>query len=407
MSSQAAPSHQSDTQSRRRAAQPIARGLFIALIFAGGILVGVYHRHLYAAVAPMFGINASADTLDTTLLQQTYQELVANYDGDLDRNALIEGAARGMTDAAGDEYTTFFSADEADRFNEGMSGSIGGGIGAQVGTRDDSITLVRILSGTPAERAGLKAGDRVLAINDETTEKDTVDSAVDKIRGEIGTTVKLRIQRDSDIKDVTITREEVSAPSVMYEVKDTIGIITMTRFDEQTAQLTRQAATKFKEANVKGIVLDLRGNPGGYLTAARDVASVWLPRGTLIVTEKQGDTVTDQLHSRQDPLLQGVPTVVLIDGNSASASEIVAGALQDHGAATLLGETTFGKGSVQRLVPLDGGRLLKVTVARWFTPNGKNITKEGIAPDQKVAMTAEQLRAGDDVQLSAALQRLQ
>ena len=406
MSSQATQHHSEEPNKRVvRGIHPVIFFLSLACMLMIGVATGTYWPQIYAAVAPAFGIKASAETLDTTLLQQTYRELVANYDGKLDTNSLIQGASKGMVAAAGDKYTTFLDAQEAEQFNSDMSGSIGGGVGAQIGLRDNQVTLVKILSGTPAERSGLKAGDKVLAINDEATDGFTVDKAVTKIRGDVGTTVKLRIQRGKETKDYSVTREEITAPSVTSEVKDNIGIITVVRFDEKAAQQARKAAEQFAEDKVKGVVVDLRGNPGGYLTAARDMASIWLDN-KLVVVEKQGDKVMDELRSDSDPVLEGMPTVVLVDGNSASASEILAGALQDHKAATLVGETTYGKGSVQRLVPLANGSILKVTIARWYTPNGKNITKEGITPNETVKMTEQQLRDGNDVQLKAAIARL-
>ena len=170
--------------------------------------------------------------------------------------------------------------------------------------------------------------------------------------------------------------------------------------------MARAAATSFKEAGVKGVILDLRGNPGGYLSAAQDVSGIWL-NNKLVVVEKQGDTVIDQLKSRRNAILEGVPTVVLVDGNSASASEIVAGALSDHKAATLVGETTYGKGTVQRLITLTDGALLKVTVARWYTPNGLNLSKVGIKPDKVVELTEDDIRDSNDRQMKAAEDLLQ
>lgn len=377
--------------------------LFVVLLL--GITIGVYRHHIYSAVAPVFGIKASSESLDTTLLQQTFRELVANYDGEIDRGALLMGANRGMVAAAGDEYTAFLDAEEAAQFEDDMSGSIGGGVGAQVGVRNEQVTLLRILDDTPAQKAELLAGDIVETINDESTSGLTVDDAVAKIRGEVGTTVKLGIVRGGARHEVSITREIITSPSVTSEIKDGVGVMTIVRFDQNTVQLARQVAESFKSENVKGVVLDLRGNPGGYLTGARDIAGLWLNRQTVVI-EKEGDRVVETLRSGSNTLLEGLPTVVLINGGSASASEIVAGALQDHGVAQLLGETTYGKGSVQRLVPLANGTMLKVTVARWYTPNERNITKEGVAPDVGVPMTEQQMRDGEDVQLDAALERL-
>jgi carboxyl-terminal processing protease len=184
------------------------------------------------------------------------------------------------------------------------------------------------------------------------------------------------------------------------------GYIKISRFGEDTGKLSRDAATKLKAANVKGIVLDLRGNPGGLVTAAVDVSSLWLPSGKVVMREKRGDTVLQTLKASGNSPLQGIPTVVLIDEGSASASEITAGALKDNGAATLMGHKSFGKGSMQQLEQLGGGTLLKVTIARWYTPNDKNIDKQGIEPDKKVDRTDDDIAAGRDPQKDAALQQL-
>lgn len=377
--------------------------LFVAVV--AGAFLGANRQSIYAAVAPVFGVKVAADTVNTDLLQKAYQKLQLNYDGRLDKSALALGAAKGLVAAAGDDYTVLFDAEEAEAFNDDMSGSIGGGIGAQVGLTDDVITLVKILPGTPAERSELKAGDRVLAINDESTRGYTVEDAVAKIRGEIGTTLKLSIVRGSKTEEVSVTREEINAPSVMSEVKNGVGVMTVVRFDSTTVQQAHKAAEEFKLTGVKGVVLDLRSNPGGLLDAAQGLAGLWLDR-KVVVVEKTGDKVVDELKSGGAPTLGGVKTVVLINANSASASEIVAGALQDHKAATLMGETSFGKGSVQRLMPLADGTVLKVTIARWFTPNGKNISKDGIKPDQEVEMDPSKLGQKDDKQLNRALKIL-
>jgi carboxyl-terminal processing protease len=248
----------------------------LVLMLGIGFVAGIYRYDILGAIAPAFGVKTSSQTIDTTALQQTYRTLLANYDGELDTNALINGASRGMVAAAGDPYTAFFDESEAEQFNNDLSGSIGGGIGAQIGIQDEVVTLVKILSGTPAERAGLKAGDTVKSINGEPTAGYTTDDAVAKLRGEIGTTVKIAITRSGEDKEFTITRAEISAPSVESELKDGIGTITITRFDSDTGALARRAAQQFKDAGVKGVILDLRGNGGGYVAAAQSVAGIWL-----------------------------------------------------------------------------------------------------------------------------------
>lgn len=376
----------------------------IAAVAVIGFVMGTRSTELLAAVAPIFGFK-TAGTLNLNSVQQTYQQLKANYDGQLDEKKLVEGASRGLVAAAGDQYTVYMDAKEAAEFNKDLSGEIGGGIGAEIGIRSDRPTIIRVLSNNPAEKAGVKAGDTIVAVNDQAAASWTADKTASEIRGEAGTTVKLVVARGNDTKEFTITRQVVNNPSVQSMVKDGIGILTISRFDEQTGGLARAAAESFKQQNVHGVILDVRGNGGGYLTAAQDVAGLWLD-DKVVVSERVNGKVTEELKSGSDSILKDMPTVVLVNASSASASEIVAGALQDYKAAALVGEKTFGKGTVQKVLNLGGGAVLKVTVARWYTPHGKNITKEGIKPDQAVDLTAADADAGKDPQMEQAIMRL-
>lgn len=380
--------------------------LTIAIVAVISFVAGTRGSEILGAIAPALGLKIETGTLDLSSVQNTYQKLSANYDGTLDEQALIDGASRGLVEAAGDEYTVFMDAKEAETFNNDLSGEIGGGIGAEIGIRNDVPTILRVLADNPAQKAGLLAGDVIVKVNDESSVDWTAAETAEKIRGEVATTVKVTVLRGSDEKVYTITRASVSNPSVQSKVEDGVGILTITRFDDETAERARQAAQTFKKQNVKGVILDLRGNGGGYLSAAQDVAGLWLDN-KVVVTERANGKVIDELKSGGKPVLAGIPTVVLVDGSSASASEIVAGALQDHKAATLIGEKTFGKGTVQQVIDLGAGTVLKVTIARWYTPSGKNITKEGISPDQKVSFSAEQRNAGDDPQMAAAKKELE
>lgn len=341
--------------------------------------------------------------LDLSSLQSTYQALSDNFDGELDEQALIDGANKGLVDAAGDQYTVFMNSKDSQEFDDALSGNIGGGIGVEVGIRNNVPTVVRVLKDNPAEKAGLTVGDIVIKVNGEDTAGLSLNEVVAKIRGEVDTTVKLTVLRDSAEKEFSITRAQVSNPSAYGEVRGTVGILTITRFDDNTASLARSTAKEFKEQGVTRVVLDLRGNGGGYVTAAQAVAGIWLDN-ELVTTERRGGQVTDELTSTGTPLLGSLPTVVLVNASSASASEIVAGALRDHKAATLLGETTFGKGSVQKLINLPHDAMLKVTVARWYTPAGVNISEKGITPDRVVVRSADDINANRDPQLDAALQ---
>lgn len=363
-------------------------------------LIGFVAGARSSGILEIIGLK-DAHTLDLSRVEQTYQTLQANYDGPLDTQKLIEGASRGLVTAAGDQYTVYMGKKESDEFNKELSGEIGGGIGAEIGVRANQPTVIRVLPDNPAEKAGVKAGDIILAVNDERAAQWTAEKAVAAIRGEPGTTVKLTLARGDETKDVTITRQTVSNPSVQSTVQDGLGVLTISRFDQQTGTLARQAAESLKRQNVQGVIVDLRGNGGGYLDAAQEVAGLWL-NDKIVVTERVGSKVTDELRSGSGAILDDVPTVVLVNGGSASASEIVAGALQDYKKATLVGEKTFGKGSVQKMLDLGGGATLKVTVARWYTPNGKNITKEGITPNRPVELTAADVDANKDPQLDAA-----
>ena len=379
--------------------------LTIAVTVVIGFVAGTRSNDLFGAIAPMLGLKVETSTLDLSSVQKTFQELSANYDGTVDKQALISGASRGLVAAAGDKYTVFMDAKEAEEFNKDLSGTIGGGIGAEIGVRNDHPAIIRVLGGNPAEKAGLKAGDRIVAVNDQAVSDWTADKVASAVRGEVGTTVKLSIYRDSKTQEYTITRQLVNNPSVSSEVKNNIGVLTISRFDDNTSSLAQIAAQNFKQQGVKGVILDLRGNGGGYVTAAQDIAGLWL-KDKLVVSERTNGKVVDELKSGDDPVLAGIPTVVLVNGASASASEIVAGALQDYKVATLVGEKTFGKGSVQKLIDLGAGTKLKVTIARWYTPNGKNIMQEGIEPNRKVELTADDANKGLDPQLEAAMGQL-
>ena len=381
---------------------PIAIWVVVFTFVAGvGYIAGTFHTQIIAAIAPVFGVKVFTGELDLSSVQTTYQQLKANYDGEIDDSALVEGANRGLVDAVGDEYTVYLNAQESSDFDADLSGSIGGGVGIELGVRNDYITVLRVLRNNPAEAAGIEEGDIITAVNDESALEWTVQDAVAQIRGDIGTTVKLTVQRGSDSLNFTVTRDEINNPSVYSSVDDGIGIITITRFDSETGQLARQAARDIKNQGAKKVILDLRGNGGGYLTAAQDVAGIWLDR-KVVVTEKTNGRVVESLTSASSPILNDIPTVVLVNGSTASASEIVAGALQDYGVATIVGEQSFGKGSVQKLITLPAGAELKVTVAKWYTPNGQNISEEGITPDVTATLTAEDINAGRDPQLEAA-----
>ena len=396
--------HKPTAKSRR----PLSPNLLFVIVAATaviGFLLGTRSDQLYSLIAPVFGVSTYAGELDLESVQNTYQALKVNYDGPLDDKALIEGANKGLVEAVGDDYTLYMNPKESSDFEKELSGNIGGGIGAEVGLRNDAVTIIRTLKGNPAEKAGLNAGDTVITVNDQEVAGWTVEKAVGQIRGEEGTTVKLTVLRGSELKEFVITRAIISNPSVESSVEGGVGTLTISRFDSETGALERAAAQSFREQGVSSVILDLRGNGGGYVDAAQDIAGLWLDNKIVLVEKANGKTV-DELKTGSNALLAGLKTVVLVNSGSASASEIVAGALQDYGVATLVGEKTFGKGSVQQLIQLPDGAQLKVTIAKWYTPKGKNITKEGITPNTIVTLTQESVDASVDPQIDAAKKEL-
>jgi len=345
--------------------------------------------------------------LNYTSVEQLYDALKLSYDGELDQTKLMDGIKKGLVDAAGNQYTEYLNEEKSKEFSDSLSGTFSG-IGAELSKENNAVVVVAPISGYPADKAGVKSKDVIVKINDESALDMSVADAVNKIRGPEGTKVKLKIVRDGKQElDFDITRETITIPSVEHSIdSNNIGYIKISRFGEDTVKLTRQAAQEFKTKGVKGIVVDLRNDPGGLLDAAVDVSSLWLPKDKLILEEKRGGEVIKSYKSKGGDILSGVPTVILMNEGSASASEITAGALKDNGAATLIGTKSFGKGSVQELTKLSGGGVLKVTVARWYTPAGKNIDKEGIQPDKEVKLTEEDAKNKQDPQKDAAIQSL-
>jgi len=342
--------------------------------------------------------------LNYTSVERVYDSLKQNYDGKLSESQLEDGLKHGLATATKDPYTVYFTADEAKKFEEQINNHFSG-IGAQLGQdKDGNLEVIAPIDGLAADRAGLKAKDLIVTINKESTSGMSVDEAVSKIRGPKGTKVKLQVVRDrAQTLDFEVTREEISLPSVKTKILDgNIGYMQISSFSEDTTELARQAANNFKAKQVKAVILDMRDDPGGLLDAAINVSSLWLSRGTKVLDQKQGSTVTDSEYANGSSALQGIPTVVLINGGSASASEITAGALHDNKAAYLIGEKSYGKGVVQQLINFGDGSQLKVTVASWYRPNGQNINKKGITPDKTVKLTEDDAKAGKDPQLTAA-----
>ncbi|MFO7807652.1 MAG: S41 family peptidase [Candidatus Moraniibacteriota bacterium] len=327
---------------------------------------------------------------------------------ELDAQERVYGAIDGMLKATGDPYTNFMDPEETKSFNADMEGSFEG-IGAEIGIREDTLTIIAPLDGMPADEAGLKAGDKIIEIDEESANDFTVEEAVKKIRGEKGTDVVLTIFREgeTETRDIKITRGEIDLESVRYEKKeDDIAYIQIVSFSEDTAKEFNKEITKAIADGAKGVVLDLRNNPGGYLNVAVELSSKFIPRGETIVLEKKRNGKIDKFKAIGGANLSELPVAVLINEGSASASEILAGALRDQKDSKLIGKKSFGKGSVQQLEKLSDGSSLKITIAEWLTPNGDSINEEGLKPDIEVEITDEDIENQDDVQLNRALEEI-
>lgn len=390
---------------KERAIRPTTVVLVAVVVAVASFIVGTRADSFIASLRG--GQNtALPEYLDLSSVQDVYRELRNRYDGKLDAQQLVEGAKKGLVTAAGDPYTVYFTDQEAKEFSDDLEGKFSG-IGAEIGKKDSNLIIVSTIDASPAQKAGLQTNDILAEVNGQDVTGWSIDKAVSQIRGDKGTTVKLTVLRDQEVKEFSIVRDNIVNPSVQSEIIDgNIGYMRISRFADDTESLSKRAAEDFAHRGVKGVILDLRGNGGGYIIAAQSVASLWLPPGEEIVQERVGERVQETLRASGGATLQGIKTVVLIDGGSASASEIVAGALSDHGVAQLVGTKTFGKGSVQQLFEIPSGGQLKATVAKWYTPSGKNIDKGGINPNIEVSPTEADIAASNDIQKAKALELL-
>lgn len=381
--------------------QQLSWFLTLVIVAIVSFVAGARSDALFANVASVFGVRTSNKTIDLSSVQKTYQELIANYDGKLDTQKLIYGANRGLVEAAGDPHTTYMDPDETKEFDKSLSGQIGGGIGAEIGLRNNKPTIIKPLENSPAQKAGIKAGEAIVKVNDEASSDWSVEKVVSKIRGEVGTSVKLTLLSGSQTREVSVVRQNIVSPAVESEIDGEIGILKVNRFGDDTVSLSRKYASEFVDKGVKKVILDLRNNPGGTVGAAQGLLGIWLDN-QIAMTERRGSEIVKTLRTTGTPILGNMKTVVLINGNSASASEITAGALREYGKATLVGQKSYGKGSVQIVLGLPGGSQMKVTEARWYTPKGKNIDKTGIEPDVKVDLSSDDVNNNVDPQMDKA-----
>jgi len=346
---------------------------------------------------------------DMSLFWQTWHALEDNFvdKGQIDHQKMIYGAISGMVAALEDPYTAFFNPEDSKKFLEDTSGSFEG-VGMEIGIKENRLCVIAPLENSPAKEADIRAGDFITQINGESTAGITSDEAVNLIRGPKGSQVKLTIFREEwkETRDFEITRDVIKVPSLDWELKDgDIAHIKLYQFTEKASGDFKAAAIDIINSPAKAIVLDLRNNPGGYLSVAQDIAGWFVKKGDVITRESFGEGIPETEHKSAGPaLLEKYPVVVIINGGSASASEILAGALRDNRQVKIVGAQSFGKGSVQELVPLAEGASLKVTIAKWLTPNGEQISEKGLAPDIEIELDPADEETAEDPQLEKAIE---
>jgi carboxyl-terminal processing protease len=360
----------------------------VLLVFAAGMVAGTSMERRKSA-------------LDLTQFWNVYGLLQKEYIGTLDKDKAVEGATKGLVESLDDPYSSYLPADERKRLDEELSGQFDG-IGAILSEKDRRTEIVELIPGSPAEKAGLKANDLILAVDDQPTEGLVLDEVVSKIRGPKDTTVTLLIERSGTDDPIVfkITRAKIQVKSVKSEMKGQVGYIDVSQFGDDTVEGVTEAVKSLKDKKAKAIILDLRNNPGGYLNSVPPIAGLFLPP-SVIVKEKYKSGKTDSLRSTSVPILPDTPLFILVNDSSASASEILAGALQDYDRATLIGEKTYGKGSVQDIIPLYGSAALRLTIAEWLTPKDRAINKMGIEPD---VVIEDKIEGTSDAVLEKALE---
>lgn len=387
--------------------------VLVAAGFGAGIgtmwYLGPQVRSAVATLAPQAVRSATQESTEErfSLLEETWDILEGEFHDPeaLDERKMIHGAAEGLTSALDDPYTLFVEPLRAAIMEEDMRGSFEG-IGATVSMVEGKLVIVSPLPDSPALKAGIQPGDIILAVNDEPLEGKTYLEAISMIRGPRGTVVRLRVQREGVAEPfiVPVTREKVELPIIESRLlEEGIAYLSLREFNAVSETRLHTALRELLRGDPTGLILDLRGNPGGFLPNSVDIASEFLPKGALVVSEKERDKPMKEHRVKRTGIAARVPLVVLVNRSSASASEIVAGAIRDHQRGALIGEQTFGKGSVQVVHKLQDGSSLRVTVAKWYLPNGDNLDGKGILPDIEVALTPEDISKGNDTQLERAV----
>lgn len=408
--------HTTTKPSQQKRSSLLGYGLaffFAAAAFFSGMQVGA-SADASTNLSTLFTSQQQSDA-DMSLFWKVWQTIDSRFVNATTSTAetkenQIWGAIKGLVESYEDPYTVFLTPKDTEIFESDIAGEFGG-VGMEVGMQKNLITVIAPLADSPAEKAGILSGDVLVKINGTSTERMSVDEAVLQIRGPKGTEVKLTIFREgeSELLEISIERDTINIPTLKVEEKDGVFIIALYNFSANSDELMADALAEFAQSKSTKLLIDLRGNPGGYLQSAVDIASYFLPTGKVVVRENFGEGKEEEVHRSLGYDLgknRSFKTAILVDNGSASASEILAGALKEHGVATLVGTHTFGKGSVQELIEMPGGSSLKVTIARWLTPNGKSISDGGLIPDIEVEVTKEDREAKRDPQREAAIKYL-
>lgn len=359
------------------------------------------------AVKEVDALITNSKKLDLDLFYEALHDVEDKYvdPAKIDPAKISEWVIRGMVYSLDDPYSTYMSLEESMEFDEELAGELEG-IGAELTMKNGLVTVISPLKDSPAATAGMLPDDVIVKVDGEEIEDLSLNEVVKKIRGPRGSSVTLTlIRKDAlDLIELTIVREHIIVESVQYEMKDDVAVIEVNQFGDRTGEEFENYLREAIASGPEGIILDLRFNPGGYLDTAVEMVSLFVKEGKVVVEKERGPDVTNKWVSGN--AITDLPLIVLINSGSASASEIVAGALQDHGRAIIIGETSFGKGTVQEILPLSDGSNLKITVAKWLTPNGRDIGEAGIIPDITIEMKLEDYESGNDPQMDAAMKIL-
>ena len=374
-----------------------------AVLTVLGVFVGANGGKWFASYAPFLGFSSSkTSSMDWSSLDEVYNQLNSTFNGEISIEAMLNGAKKGMTSALGDAYTKYMDAEVSSDFYNDLHGNVGSGIGVEMGLRDGYVRILRLLPDNPALKSGILVGDILYKVNGEEVYMLDSEEIAIRLRGDSGTEVSVTVVRDGKEKEFKMTREPINNVSTYVEYDGKTAIVTVVRFDTDTGRKIQEMAEGFEKKGINKVILDLRSNGGGYVSAAQDLLALWID-GQKILTQKSKHFGENAAYTTKNKaILENMKTIVLVNGSTASASEIVAGALQDYKKATIVGEKTYGKGVVQNLYNLSDGGTLKVTTASWYTPLDRSINGDGITPDKIVERSYDDINKMRDPQMDAA-----